>query len=217
MVLDAAVRAAWDASAAVLVRYIAAHPHTALLGRLYRRLGAECGSVMRCLAGAGVCWGTFADTVGMHCNAHSNNFVVVLGGGSGTGFDDDEHDTPDDSNNDDDDAAAPLLAPLDFDLAYTRAAADRDCSEYLAHEPPALANDLAMDPYSTGTRNDHVVAPETARLHWALRDTLVHSYIAALSSAADAGLLLPAWAAGERDAAIALLRLAVITTRDVVA
>ena len=73
----------------------------AMVLRLAWRLGWESGAVLKALHGADVCWGTYVDALGMHCNAHANNLVVV-------------HDV--------DVVAAhnALLAPVDFDMAFTR-------------------------------------------------------------------------------------------------
>jgi hypothetical protein len=71
-----------------------------LVGYLYRRLGLECGAVVKRLHAAGVSWGTYADLMGTHCNAHANNMVVQIPTAAA--------------------ASGRLLAPLDFDMAYTR-------------------------------------------------------------------------------------------------
>jgi hypothetical protein len=73
---------------------------------LATRLGLECGQVLRALQNMGVCWGTYPDKLGIHCNAHVNNMVVcppVVPASSP------EHQLP------------RFLAPLDFDMAFDRA------------------------------------------------------------------------------------------------
>eukprot|EP00048_Salpingoeca_helianthica_P016802 m.234313 g.234313 ORF g.234313 m.234313 type:complete len:529 (-) comp19547_c0_seq1:33-1619(-) len=151
-----------------------------LLGLLYARLGRECGVAMRAIQAAGVCWGSFRDLGGMHCNAHGNNFALC-------------HPTA---------PAAPLLAPLDFDFAFDLAPtleaarkqvpAGDDASgsavnklpeqlqEWFDTEPAALAMDLACARTTTGTKNDHEVDARVAVLRWALRDTMVRTYLHAL-------------------------------------
>ncbi len=140
---------------------------TDLLGALYWRLGWECGRVMAALQRGGVCWGTFRDATGMHCNAHSNNFALIVQSARSAG-------------------APSLLAPLDLDFAFfarhAGPALGDQVQELLAMEPRALAMDLSCSPDSTGTKNDHTVAEHVVPLRWALRDTMLVAYLTALSS-----------------------------------
>eukprot|EP00435_Cladocopium_sp_Y103_P072008 s76_g39.t1 len=49
------------------------------------RLGWECGVTLRALHEAQISWGTYSDSMGIHCNAHINNFVVkAMDAGNGT-------------------------------------------------------------------------------------------------------------------------------------
>eukprot|EP01016_Furgasonia_blochmanni_P049360 TRINITY_DN7484_c0_g2_i3.p1 TRINITY_DN7484_c0_g2~~TRINITY_DN7484_c0_g2_i3.p1 ORF type:complete len:200 (+),score=32.46 TRINITY_DN7484_c0_g2_i3:593-1192(+) len=70
-----------------------------LMGLLYSRAGYECGRYKRVMEDNNFNWGTFEGHVSykIHCNAHTNNFVVVPRGRS---------------------AFRNVLAALDFDLAF---------------------------------------------------------------------------------------------------
>ena len=74
------------------------HNVGSILGYLYWRLGREAGTVQRLLSNNHISWGTYSDLLGFHCNSHPNNFVLLNGSNPN----------------------GPLLAPLDFDMAFTR-------------------------------------------------------------------------------------------------
>jgi hypothetical protein len=143
------------------------------------RLGREVGLVLAALHDAGVCWGTYQDELGFHCNAHVNNLVVLREGPW-------------------------LLAPLDFDMAFTRAMFDpglaaqagvgaglfpREFDELLAFEKVmGMRTTLAGSDFtSTGVTgdggHDHVngapQGPDGIKL-LLLRDELVAGFDAAL-------------------------------------
>ena len=64
---------------------------------IYARIGYETSRVKKCLQEAHINWGTYIDReVDVHCNAHANNFIILPQGNNS------------------------LLAPLDFDLAYSK-------------------------------------------------------------------------------------------------
>ena len=64
---------------------------------IYVRIGYEVSRVKKCLQEAHINWGSYIDRgFDYHCNAHSNNLVVLPQGNDS------------------------LLAPLDFDLAFTK-------------------------------------------------------------------------------------------------
>ena len=64
---------------------------------IYARIGYEVSRVKKCLQVAHINWGSYLDRgYDYHCNAHSNNLVVLPQGNDS------------------------LLAPLDFDLAFTK-------------------------------------------------------------------------------------------------
>ena len=64
---------------------------------IYARIGYEVSRVKKCLQVAHINWGSYLDRgFDYHCNAHSNNLVVLPQGNDS------------------------LLAPLDFDLAFTK-------------------------------------------------------------------------------------------------
>ena len=67
------------------------------------RLGRECGMVQRMLSDADISWGTYPDAMGTHCNAHVNNMVVLPSSTVASASLD-----------------APFLAPVDFDMAFTK-------------------------------------------------------------------------------------------------
>ncbi|CAK8992526.1 unnamed protein product [Durusdinium trenchii] len=141
------------------------------------RLGWECGETLRALHDAEISWGTYADSMGIHCNAHINNFVVKgpcgLSGGAKT-----------------------FLAALDFDMAFTRQNFVPEAlsqSSFLDSFDAILAFEESMgmkmvlagsDFASTGVAN--AKAPESHRLmEMALRDTMVAAYTAALEKQTD--------------------------------
>lgn len=68
------------------------------LAYLYWRLGRECGTVGRALKLNNIMWGAYTDATGRHMNAHGNNFILLRESVGGDSF----------------------LAPLDFDMSYTR-------------------------------------------------------------------------------------------------
>ena len=64
---------------------------------IYVRIGYEVSRVKKCLQVAHINWGSYLDRgFDYHCNAHSNNLVILPQGNDS------------------------LLAPLDFDLAFTK-------------------------------------------------------------------------------------------------
>jgi hypothetical protein len=68
-----------------------------LLCLLYKRFGFECGSILGLMHYHRISWGTYTDELGIHCNAHPNNFVIKFPSST----------------------ASFLLAPLDFDMSFT--------------------------------------------------------------------------------------------------
>lgn len=76
-------------------------PHSSKLGdafaAIYWSIGRQSGSIVRAIHDSNVNWGTYDDLLGNHCNSHPNNLVVLQ--------------RPSNSY---------FLAPLDFDLAFTR-------------------------------------------------------------------------------------------------
>ena len=179
------MRSIWDECCEILKT---ADP--SLLGKIYWHIGVECGAFARILSDEGICWGTFRDITGTHCNAHGNNFVVKSPNAAGQGF----------------------LAPVDFDFAYTAETfvGTGDPLENIAFEKAALALDLAGSRDSTGTKNDHSVDPSVQALRWALRDTLVRGYLAGSGEVISAQ-----FPDSFRQAAYAAITLALITTWNV--
>jgi hypothetical protein len=52
--------------------------HACVSSHLVLHLQTQAGSVMRVLREQRIIWGTYADKLGHHCNAHPNNLVVSL-------------------------------------------------------------------------------------------------------------------------------------------
>mmetsp|Transcript_8684 Transcript_8684/g.11283 ORF Transcript_8684/g.11283 Transcript_8684/m.11283 type:complete len:757 (-) Transcript_8684:284-2554(-) len=65
---------------------------------LAKIIGEECGLVCHAMTKQELCWGTYPDATGIHCNAHVNNFVVRAKREPNESF----------------------LCPLDFDMAYEK-------------------------------------------------------------------------------------------------
>ncbi|CAL1141600.1 unnamed protein product [Cladocopium goreaui] len=139
------------------------------------RLGWECGLTLRTLHEAQISWGTYSDSMGIHCNAHINNFVVkAMDAGNDT-----------------------FLAALDFDMAFTRENVLPEAlqANSLLSDFDAILNFEATmgmkmvlagsDFASTGVAN--AKTSESHRvLEVALRDTMVTAYAAALEGQSDA-------------------------------
>jgi hypothetical protein len=168
------------------------------------RLGWECGLAVRALHAAGISWGTYADAMGIHCNAHANNFVVKPPTvGRQTTF----------------------LAALDFDMAFTkagfvpeamveRASLGFDSWEGLLNFEATMGMKtvLSGDTFaSTGVANSAVVPESHALVEMAFRDTLVCAYEAALEGSPDAH----PHNAAMRAAAYQFIRLALCLTTHV--
>jgi hypothetical protein len=100
-----ALTCVWDKCWARLAAACPSPSHALrLLADVYWRCGRDCGAVGRALRLGGVVWGAYRDATGCHMNAHANNLVLLP----------DTVCTP----------AEALLAPLDFDMAYTKDACD---------------------------------------------------------------------------------------------
>eukprot|EP00434_Breviolum_minutum_P001823 symbB.v1.2.001615.t1/scaffold80.1/size342472/2 len=139
------------------------------------RLGWECGLTLRVLHQADISWGTYSDSMGIHCNAHINNLVVKseVFQRSGT-----------------------FLAALDFDMAFTRenflpeALGDnsllRDFDGILAFEETmGMKMVLAGSDFaSTGVQNLKITESHRA-WEMAMRDTMVTAYTTALAGQVD--------------------------------
>jgi len=130
------------------------------------RLGYECGETMRLLAEGRVSWGTFPDEMGIHCNAHANNFIV------------------------DNRSQDSFLAAVDFDFAFTEDAFVPGCWEGKDSVFPkdfegilefeqimGLATSLAGSDFtSTGVANNGGFDPTFQLFRILFRDTLVAGY-----------------------------------------
>ncbi len=137
------------------------HNVVVLLTKLFWQLGFECGRVLRILHQAGISWGTYDDLLGTHCNAHANNLVVL-------------------PLND----AAHLLAPLDFDMAFTHEtyhannAVPTPFEQCIELEIAGLRQTLAGDAQlNTGATGSAALPSGYANARWALRDTLTAGFL----------------------------------------
>ncbi|KAJ9444502.1 Adenylyltransferase and sulfurtransferase MOCS3-1 [Diplonema papillatum] len=137
-----------------------------ILLHVAKRIGWECGDVLRRLAAARVSWGSYKDALGTHCNAHANNLVVDPALGER------------------------LLSALDFDMAFDEASYDArkgigPLEEVLQFEQAAgMRQVLAGSSFaSTGVKNtvQDALPPECKHVvPLAFYDTMVHAYDAAL-------------------------------------
>jgi len=168
------------------------------------RLGWECGTAVRGMHAAGIAWGTYADVMGIHCNAHVNNLVIKpLGFGNDTSF----------------------LAALDFDMAFTR--------ESFLQEATVSHSSMGLDSWegvlnfeatmgmktvlagsdfaSTGVANAVSVPASHALVEMAVRDTLVAAYDSAFTGRSDTHPHHPAM----REAAYDMIKLSLACTTHV--
>ncbi|CAK0833948.1 unnamed protein product, partial [Prorocentrum cordatum] len=209
--LPEALAGTWDAARAGLAARLGPAKEAAgepsLLLWLAWRLGWECGATVRALHGAGIAWGTYADAMGIHCNAHANNLVVK----------------PPWSGR-----PCTFLAALDFDMAFTRdgflpAAAAKEAAaagmglhtfEGVLSFEANMGMKMVLggsDFASTGVANEAPVPSSHAVVEMALRDTLVTAYDAALQGGVDSHPHQTAM----REAACYLIKLALCLTTHV--
>ncbi|CAJ1455438.1 unnamed protein product [Effrenium voratum] len=166
------------------------------------RLGWECGATLKALHSADIAWGTYPDSMGIHCNAHLNNLVIKpphIG------------------------RKYTFLAALDFDMAFSR-------QNFLPDAVPGgglgletfdgiLAFEASMglktvlsgsDFSNTGVQNVKAAASHRL-LETAIRDTMVTAYSLAFEGGAD----LHAPREDMRAAAYDIITLALCLTTDV--
>lgn len=175
-----------------------------LLLYLLWRLGWECGAVQRAFIQGGMSWGTYPDKMGIHCNAHANNMAVKQppvalltrhAGGVGAA-NNNNVETSHQLHNDDDPRNKGLLflAPLDFDMAFTRetylpqvSGESLSFEQALILEKNGFANSLSGSTFiSTGVKNTRAeLSPAFSSISLAMRDTLVKAFFTACSGAAD--------------------------------
>eukprot|EP01119_Soliformovum_irregulare_P012632 TRINITY_DN3294_c0_g1_i1.p1 TRINITY_DN3294_c0_g1~~TRINITY_DN3294_c0_g1_i1.p1 ORF type:complete len:459 (-),score=127.04 TRINITY_DN3294_c0_g1_i1:70-1446(-) len=164
---------AWNRCRENLVKFQKKSP-ASLLAYTYWRLGESAGKIHQVFAENSFCWGTFEDRLGFHCNAHPNNLVVVS-------------DTFQLESVNFDSLTPSLLAPLDFDMAFSRSNfqvesqltrsgnSEGGFSELLEIEKRAMKMSLSGDhQLNSGSQGTSQFQDEKfSALKWALRDTLI--------------------------------------------
>ena len=125
--MGACLTQCWSRAAEALSRAASSSPNpdprTSLLPallRLMRRLGDEAATSMAALHSASLCWGTYDDVLGTHCNAHTNNFAVLAPPSPPA--------TAASAS-----ADVQLLGLVDFDMAYT-VRTEGDAAEVKTHQ-----------------------------------------------------------------------------------
>jgi len=179
-------------------------------------------------------WGTYPDKMGIHCNAHANNMAVKLppvalltrhAGGLGAA----NNNNVESSDQLDDEKSASsrnnkllFLAPLDFDMAFTRdtylpqvSGESLSFEQALVLEKNGFANSLSGSTFiSTGVKNTRAVLdPVYNPISLAMRDTLVKAFFAGCSGGTDPHPASEALMQPCQD----LIRLALCLTSHVVA
>jgi len=163
-----------------------------VLAHIYWRLGHECGTICRIFSESKFSWGTYEDPLGFHCNSHINNLILLPQGKPGS----------------------PLLAPLDFDMAFTQKTFSRDSKtweEWMTLEKNGMKLVLAGDEeINSGVTATVQFGKEFSLLRCALRDTMMVAYNQALAGEPDTHPPIL-----ELDDAVhALLKLALIITEN---
>eukprot|EP01125_Pyxidicula_operculata_P010623 TRINITY_DN349_c0_g1_i1.p1 TRINITY_DN349_c0_g1~~TRINITY_DN349_c0_g1_i1.p1 ORF type:complete len:370 (+),score=50.20 TRINITY_DN349_c0_g1_i1:996-2105(+) len=145
-----------------------------LLAYTYWRFGREIGAISRILKENNVSWGTYEDILGFHCNSHVNNLVLL---------------PPNEDPN------APLLSPLDFDMAFCKETFVGSASKWdecVATESNAIKVVLGGDPeLNSGATAWAQLPSQYNLLRFALRDTLLKGFLSSYSGSPDAHPLQP--------------------------
>lgn len=141
---------------------------------IYWSIGRQAGKIVRAIHDANINWGTYEDLLGNHCNSHPNNLLVLQ--------------QPSNSY---------FLAPLDFDLAFTRQSFQPAKATNSAEAQPlwdelremeANAMNLALGGLNLNSgvegRADLPVSIDPIRI--ALRDTMVKASMGAYAENEDA-------------------------------
>lgn len=166
-----------------------------IMAYLYWTFGREVGKIQRLLTKNDISWGTYEDKLGVHCNSHSNNVCILPEG----------------------DPDRPFLAPLDFDMAFSRDVFDRE--EKLFDEWQRLEENAQGIALSGGSLNSGVTSVEIMddiaidTFRWALRDTMVKGYQSAIKDEKDEHPRNPKFT----KYCYALIKMALMTTTDVIA
>lgn len=140
---------------------------------LYWSIGRQSGKIVRAIHDANINWGTYEDLLGNHCNSHPNNLLVLQ--------------KPSNSY---------FLAPLDFDLAFTRQSYQPTKAKNFEEAEPlwkelremeANAMNLALGGLNLNSgvegRAELPISIDPIRI--ALRDTMVKASIGAYAESED--------------------------------
>lgn len=189
---------------------------------IYYRLGFESGFIQKLLHNDNISWGTYNDSLGTHCNAHANNYVILpYNEFIKYNF---------------------CLAPLDFDMAFYENEYIQDMEqenkqkgytfkELITMECNGNRGSLSGDPdISTGVHwnednmnkykyKDNEQKNKFELINWALRDTLISSFDDAYNIKYDHDEIKTKfkWNENKQKLMYAIFNLALIATIDVVA
>ena len=168
-----------------------------LLSVLYWNLGYEVGVITSTMHANQINWGTFFDhnPCEPHCNSHPNNLIVLPPGNSR------------------------FLAPVDFDLSFTKEGFFSPYSKEMDHElfdswidmeTSEMARSLGGESANTGIQtSEHLLQQDSAMLDIALRDTLVIGYLSGINRRENTH---PIQSGSDRDAMSTVIELSLIVT-----
>jgi len=184
----------WSNCSVVLTKYFISNPKQSIMSHLYWRFGREIGVICRCFSLHHFSWGSYVDLLGFHCNSHINNLVLLPQNKIRPG--------------------SPLLAPLDFDMAYTENTFSReknDWDEWMYLEKSGMKLILAGDTETnSGVKTNVQLSPQHTLIKYALRDTMMVAFNEAFEGKEDRHPPIP-----ELDDNIySLLNLALILTEN---
>jgi hypothetical protein len=184
----------WSNSCEILRKYYSSNSKQSLMSHIYWRLGRETGVICRCFLLHNFSWGTYEDILGFHCNSHVNNLVLL----------------PQNKNV----PGSALLAPLDFDMAYTENSFSREKNkwdEWMYLEKSGMKLILAGDTdANTGVRTPVLLSPQHTIIKYALRDTMVLAFNEAMDGKEDRHPPIP----NLDDYIYSLIKLALILTEN---
>jgi len=203
-----------DANCAALQAYFDSHNTPHLLAHIYWRLGWDVGRILRTIHDAKVSWGTFTDKLGVHCNSHPNNFILLPP---------QTPQSPQLIQAKKKSCAYPLLAPLDFDLAFTEQSVTslgivESFSKLMEMEATSMRLAIAGDAeLNSGAKGAAELSPLYQALKWGLRDTLVKAFNSAYAGESEDFGIGPIFDEAMYSAGHVLVQLALLASKDVVA